>query len=168
MHDYVIVGAGSAGRVLANRLPENLRHRGLPPEAGPRDRHPPIRMPKGISGPKGDPRFSSAHPVEPEAGRPPGEAWVRGRVVGGSSPINGMVYVRGQPDDYDAGAELGNRGWGSTPPCRASWRKPADRRPPLAFPPFRTHVAARLMAGIVPAGKETEWPKKNCSNFPAR
>lgn len=110
--DYVICGAGAAGCVLAYRLSENPAIRVALIEAGPRDRHPFIAMPKGLAKVMQDPKHLWVHMSEPEestAGQ--SEAWVRGRVLGGSSSVNGMMYVRGQPADFDAIAEQSNADW---------------------------------------------------------
>lgn len=111
-YDYIIVGAGSAGCVLANRLSEDPANRVLLVEAGPVDVHPYFRIPKGIAKLRLHPTYSWRFPVEPSLGRNSGEVWPRGRVIGGTSSINGMFYVRGQPEDYDAWERMGNAGWG--------------------------------------------------------
>lgn len=111
--DYIIIGAGSAGCVLANRLSANGRHRVLILEAGPMDRNPWIHIPVGYAKLIFNPAVGWCYETEPEentGGRR--IAWPRGRVVGGSSSINGLVYIRGQAADYDHWAQLGNRGWG--------------------------------------------------------
>lgn len=111
-YDYVIVGAGSSGCVLANRLSQNPANRVLLIECGPDDKSPLIRMPRGV-GKLLDPAnpYVFAYPVTP-AGNQPQETWLKGRTVGGSSSINGMVYMRGSPQDYDDWAAAGCTGWG--------------------------------------------------------
>ena len=110
--DYIIVGAGSAGCVLANRLSADPATRVLVLEAGGSDRHPFVRAPAGFIKTFQDPRFNWCYTTEPVAGAA-GRAiyYPRGRVLGGSSSINGSLFVRGQPADYDVWAQLGNRGW---------------------------------------------------------
>ncbi|MEO1019565.1 MAG: choline dehydrogenase [Pseudomonadota bacterium] len=110
--DYVIVGAGSAGSALAARLSEDGRHRILVLEFGGSDRSPLIRMPGALSLPMSMPRFDWGYQTEPEphlGGRR--LACPRGKVIGGSSSINGMVYVRGHARDFDHWAECAATGW---------------------------------------------------------
>ena len=110
--DYVVVGAGSAGCVLANRLSENSRHRVLLIEAGADDRNIFIKMPTALSIPMNSPRFNWGYRGQPEPylnGRRMDCA--RGKLLGGSSAINGMVYVRGHPRDFDEWAKNGASGW---------------------------------------------------------
>lgn len=110
--DYIICGAGAAGCVLAYRLSENPSVSVCLIEAGPRDAHPFIAMPKGLAKVMADPKHVWAYASEPDAcTADQSEVWVRGRVLGGSSSINGMMWVRGQPADFDAIAELSSDDW---------------------------------------------------------
>ena len=109
---YVIVGAGSAGCVLANRLTADGRHRVLLLEAGPRDTNPWIHIPLGYGKTMFDARINwkfESEPVPGLGGRRIKQP--RGRVLGGSSSINGLLYVRGQREDFDGWAASGNPGW---------------------------------------------------------
>lgn len=111
--DYIIVGAGSAGCVLANRLSESGKYSVLLIEAGPEDRTPLVRMPKGFGKLLSDARHTWQLPVavDPQSRRTQ-EVWVRGKVLGGSSAVNGMIYMRGHPTDYDEWEANGLTGWG--------------------------------------------------------
>ncbi|MDH3665897.1 MAG: GMC family oxidoreductase N-terminal domain-containing protein [Paracoccaceae bacterium] len=110
--DYIIVGAGSAGCVLANRLTADGRTTVLLIEAGGGDRHPHIWAPAGFVKTYNDPRFNWCFSTEPGPGIDGREIFFpRGKVLGGSSAINGHLYVRGQARDFDTWAQLGNRGW---------------------------------------------------------
>ena len=110
--DYVIIGAGSAGCVLANRLTEDPTTRVLLIEAGGRDWSPYIHIPAGFMKLLDHPKLTWGYYAESDPGTA-GRAilYPRGRVLGGSSSINGLIYVRGQPEDFDHWAQLGNRGW---------------------------------------------------------
>lgn len=128
-YDYVIVGAGSAGCVLANRLSSSGRHCVLLLEAGGSDQRFWISTPIGYGRIFYDRGVNWMYETEPDpgiAGR--SSYWPRGKVLGGSSSINAMVYVRGQPGDFDDWAEAGNPGWGwrdVLPYFRRMERRPA-------------------------------------------
>ena len=111
--DFVIVGAGSAGCVLADKLSASGRYSVLVLEAGGSDRHFYIQMPLGYGKTFYDPSVNRMYRAEPDPGLD-GNAdyWPRGKVVGGSSSINALVYVRGQREDFDRWREAGNIGWG--------------------------------------------------------
>jgi choline dehydrogenase len=111
--DYIIVGAGSAGCVLANRLSADPRNRVLLLEAGGSDNYFWIHVPVGYLYCMGNPRTDWGYKTESVPGLN-GRAlnYPRGRVLGGSSSINGMIYMRGQARDYDGWRQLGNTGWG--------------------------------------------------------
>jgi choline dehydrogenase len=112
--DFVIVGAGSAGCVLANRLSASGRHRVLLLEAGPPDRNPWIHIPLGYGKLFNHPTLNWRYQTAPEPSLDGRRiAQPRGRVLGGSSSINGLVYIRGQHEDFDAWRAAGNIGWGA-------------------------------------------------------
>ncbi len=173
-HDYVIVGAGAAGCVLAYRLSEDPEVSVCLIEAGPRDTHPFIAMPKGLAKVMADPRHLWAHAGKPEASTAgQTETWVRGRVLGGSTSINGMMYVRGQPADFDGIAELSSEDWNwahigaayaalEGHELGAAPTRGADGPMKITMPTLRD----RLSAAMIGAGVAMGWPLKDDVNTP--
>lgn len=111
--DYVIVGAGSSGCVVANRLTENGKYSALLLEAGPKDNYPWIHIPIGYAKTMFNKNYNWCLNTEPDPGMHNREIyWPRGKVLGGSSSINGLIFIRGQAADFDGWELLGNPGWG--------------------------------------------------------
>jgi choline dehydrogenase len=111
--DYIVIGAGSAGCVVANRLSENPAHRVVLLEAGGKDWNPWIHIPVGYFKTMHNPSVDWCYRTEPDPGLNGRSIdWPRGKVLGGSSSLNGLLYVRGQAEDYDRWRQMGNPGWG--------------------------------------------------------
>src|ERR1044072_5498306 len=110
--DFIIVGAGSAGSVLANRRPADGRHKVLLLEAGGEDRDIWIHVPLGYGRHFTNPKVNWLYETEPEPDCHDRKIIApRGKVIGGSSSINGLLYIRGQAEDFDRWRQLGNTGW---------------------------------------------------------
>ncbi len=173
-YDYVIVGAGAAGCVLAYRLSADPALRVCLIEAGPRDTHPFIAMPKGLAKVMADPKHLWAYASEPDdctGGQ--AEVWVRGRVLGGSTSTNGMMYVRGQPADFDAIADVSSDEWSWTHigaayaaleghELGAAETRGADGPLKVTMPTLRD----RLSQAQIAAGEAMGWPRKEDVNTP--
>ena len=110
--DFIVVGGGSAGCVLAYRLTASGRHRVLLLEAGPNDRHPWLHIPLGFGKLFNNRRFNWCYETEPQPECHNRKVIApRGKVLGGSSSINGLIYIRGQAEDFNIWRQLGNTGW---------------------------------------------------------
>lgn len=166
-YDYIIIGAGSAGCVLAARLSEVPTVRVLLLEAGPRDDSPYIHVPKGFG--RLVQRTDRAWLIETEAHDGiPSEVWKRGRTLGGSSSVNGMMYFRGHPQDYDEWERLGARGWGWEQMQRAFEAmeahdlQPADGRGAAGPLPLSLHSGRNpATLAFIDAGREMGLPVRH-------
>ena len=173
--DYVIVGAGSAGCVLANRLTEDPNLRVLLLEAGGKDTNPYIHIPAGYMKIMDHPKVTWGFTADKDSGLDGREIpYPRGRVLGGSSSINGMIYIRSQPEDYDHWAQLGNRGWdaaGTFPYFRKAenWEGPADDVHAKGGPLFTSQNRDKpaLCEAAIEAGQRMGWAyRKDLNNLP--
>jgi len=174
VYDYVIIGAGSAGCVLANRLSANPNNRVLLLEAGGRDRNPFIHMPAGLSRLVRHGGVNWGYCTEPQAELDNRRLyWPRGKVLGGSSSINAMCYIRGQAEDYDEWAASGCEGW-SYADLLPYFRKSEDQQRgadtyhgvggPLAVSDLR-HTN-RLSETFIHAARQTGQPLNHDFNGP--
>ena len=172
--DYIIVGAGSAGCVLANRLTASGKHRVLLLEAGPKDRSPWLHIPLGYGKLFNNRRLNWCYATEPQP-----ECYgrkiiaPRGKVLGGTSSINGLIYIRGQADDFNYWRQMGNPGW-SFDEILPYFRKAEDnergenayhgRGGPLSVSNMRDHHP--LSDAYIEAAHECGYPRNDDFNGP--
>lgn len=174
--DVIVVGTGSAGSAVAGRLSEDPTLKVLVLEAGSRDRNPWLHVPIGYAKTMYHPTLSWNYGTEPEAalnGR--SVPWPRGRVLGGSSAINGLIYIRGQREDYDTWAQMGCTGWGFDD-CLPFFRKAEgnERGPdalhggdgPLSVSDLRDRNA--LSVAFLEASQELGFPMNPDFNGPSQ
>jgi len=162
-YDYIVVGAGSAGCVLANRLSTNPDKRVLLLEAGGRDWNPWIHVPVGYFKTLHNPNTDWCYRTEPDPGLNGRRLdWPRGKILGGSSSINGLLYIRGQHQDYDHWRQLGNAGWSHEDVLPYFKRSENQERGaddyhgadgPLSVANIRTH--SKVCEALISAAEET-------------
>jgi choline dehydrogenase len=174
MFDYIIVGAGSSGCVLADRLSADGKSQVLLIEAGGRNDTELVNMPRAFMKMWGRPQYFWTFPVREQPGRPKGETWFYGRGLGGSSSTNGTWYLRGMPADYDAWRDMGLAEWswdeiarcfGEMESYRYDHAAPSrGRKGPLQITeaPFRSDI----ISAIIEAGVEMGLPRLADINTP--